>query len=235
MPFGVIHVGTEFIATEHGSVLNTVRCCNCHHVYGYQLNRSEPGGAFSLFSADNAGASERATAIARLALQQSLAKDYDPVPCPECGTYQPKMLPQLRGLHRSALRTAGVFILLALGIWWAVVALLAERLDWDVPGWVKTTVLATAAPLGVGLILLRWYLGSRYDPNGQPDVERRKEIGRKRVAADAMSFAAFRADKENAVPTQKSSEGVTAVQVDRPADVDTIRLGTEPPRDIPIN
>jgi hypothetical protein len=231
----VIRLGTEFIVTARGSVLNTVRCCRCHHVYGYELKRSEPGGVFSPFSADNARASERATAIAQLALKQSLEKGCDPVPCPECGTYQPTMLPQLRGQYLHALRTAGVVVLLALGVWWAVVALLAERLDWDVPAWVKTTVLATAAPLGAGLILLRWYLGSRYDPNGQPDVDRRKEIGRKRVAADALNFAAFRADEENAAPTQKSCEGVTAVQVDRPAEVDTIRTGTELPRDTPTD
>ena len=127
------------------------------------------------------------------------------------------MLPQLKGQHYSALRTAGVLILLAAGLWFAVAALAAEALDWVAPAWVKWLVWATAGPVGIGLIVVRWYLGLRYDPNSQPDVERRREIGRQRVAADAQSFAAYRLDDDSPPVTQQSSEAVIGVQNGLPA------------------
>src|SRR5205807_3593511 len=99
-----IRVGTECTVNARGSVLMMVRCNRCQHVYAYELVRSEPGGSFSFLSLDNTGAAERATVIAQVALRRALEKGCDPVPCPECGTYQPNMVPQLQGEHRSALR-----------------------------------------------------------------------------------------------------------------------------------
>jgi hypothetical protein len=104
-----------------------------------------------------------------------------------------------------------------MGIWFAIVALAAEPLEWDIPNSAKWMVFATAAPIGAGLIVLRWYLGSRHDPNSQPDVARRKEIGRQRIADDAQSFSVSRPDEETAA-APISPEPVVGVQTGLPAD-----------------
>jgi hypothetical protein len=159
MPVPVpIHIGTEVTVTAHGSVLMTVRCKGCQHIYRYEMFRSEPGGSFSLFSLDNEGAAERGAVIANAALRRSLENGYDLVPCPECGTYQPNMLPELRWRYRSSLRTAGICILLVTGLWFAIVALAFDPEESVLPEWATWMVWATAG-LGIGLIVFRWYIG----------------------------------------------------------------------------
>ncbi len=146
MPIPVLFpVGTDVTVTAHGSVLMTVRCTRCQHVYLYEMVRSEPGGAFSLLSLDNEGAAERGAVIAEVALRQSLEKGCDPVPCPECGTYQPNVLPQLRHEHRRELRKAGICILLAAGLCFAFIRLVVDPEGEMVPGWVAWLAWAAAS------------------------------------------------------------------------------------------
>jgi hypothetical protein len=215
-----IHVGTDVTVTVHGSILMTVRCQRCQHVYLYEMFRSEPGGSFSLLSLDNEGAAAKGAVIAEVALRQSLEKDCDPVPCPECGTYQPNMLPQLRHEHRRDLRKAGIRILLAAGLCFALTRLAADPLDEIVPNWITWMAWAAASLAGAGLIVYRWYLGSRHDPNSQPDIEHRKEIGRQRVA-ETERYIALRRTEENQQPGTRGSQGIQAepsTAADRPRD-----------------
>jgi hypothetical protein len=204
-----IHIGTDVTVTVRGSVLMTVRCQRCQHVYFYEMFRSEPGGSFSLLSLDNEGAAAKGEAIAQVALRQSLEKGCDPVPCPECGTYQPNMLPQLRHEHRRDLRKAGVRILLAAGLCFALTRLVADPLDEIVPNWITWMAWAAASLAGAGLIVYRWYLGSRHDPNSRTDIEHRKEIGRQRVA-EAERYIAPRRTEDNQQPGTRDSRGVRA-------------------------
>jgi hypothetical protein len=172
------------------------------------MERSEPGGGFSLLSLDNTRAAARANSIAEIALQRALEKERDPVPCPKCGTYQPEMVAQVKGQHLSGLDDAGLLILTAAGILFAVVALFT---DW--PAWL---ILATAGPVGVGLLALRRYLGSRHDPNCPSKAELRKEIGRQRVAAAERSAASLRAEENRR--TENHSEQTEAVPTGRWVD-----------------
>jgi hypothetical protein len=215
-----IHSGTDVTVTVHGSVLMTVRCQRCQHVYVYEMFRSEPGGSFSLFSLDIEGAAARGTVIAEAALRRSLEKGCDPVPCPECGTYQPNMLPQVRHEYRRGVRTAGIRILLGAGLCLALTRWAADPLDEIGPGWIICMALLAATLAGAGLIAYRWYLGSRHDPNAQPDVERRKEIGRQRAAA-AERYIPPRPTEEHQQPGTGDSQGVRAepdVTAVRPRD-----------------
>jgi hypothetical protein len=203
-----IHIGTEFIVNLKGWILNPVHCIRCRHVYTYVTERSEPGGAFSRFSNDDAQAVARATATAQLALQLALEKSCDPVPCPECGTYQPNMVPHVKYQYRKGLRAAGTRVLLAAGGWFVLIVLAANWLD----DW-KWIVLAAAVVIGLGLFVVRWCLVWRLDPNSQPDVERRKEIGRQRVAAAAEWISVAGLDVDEQLGPKKSSAAVTMLQV----------------------
>jgi hypothetical protein len=186
-----LYVWSEYTVNARGSILATVRCARCRHTYAYEMVRSEPGGGWE---------EARARATAELALRGALEKGFDPVPCPECGTYQPNMLPQLQDQHRGELRAAGLLLLVIVGIWFVVDTLVANWLGLDAPDWLKWMVLATAVPAGLGLIAVRWYLGSRYDPNSQPDVELRKAIGRQRSAGlETSPTARWDADNRQSV------------------------------------
>ena len=198
-----IHVGTEYTVNARGSIFITVRCNRCLHVYSYEMVRSEPGGGFSILSLDNAAAQAKAQAIAELSLQRALEKGRDPVPCPACGTYQPDMVAQVKGQHLSGLDDAALLILTAAGIASAVVALTT-----DLPAWM---ILVTAGPVGVALIALRRYLGSRHEPNCQSKTELRKEIGRQRVAAAERSAAFLRAE-ENRL-SENDAEQIESAQL----------------------
>jgi hypothetical protein len=168
-----IPVGREYLADARGSIFKVVTCARCQHGYTYEMVRSEPGGGPD---------DTRARVTARAALRVALEKGCDPVPCPDCGTYQRDMVRQLQNSHHSELFTAGALLLVA-----AVVMLAADLFGWIERGWLTWAVLATTGLMALGLIAVKSYLGSQYDPNAQPDVERRKQIGRQRVAAAERS------------------------------------------------
>jgi hypothetical protein len=214
----LLPLGNEYTAEARGSVLNTVRCVRCKHVYGYVMVRSEPGGAVSY--GNNAGAEARARWVAGQALRGALAKGCDPVPCPECGTYQPNMLPQLRHTYRRELRRTGIRLLLAAGLLFALTRWVLDLEEAIVLNWVTWMAWAAGSLAGVGLIGYRWYLGSRHDPNSQPDTERRKEIGRQRVAAAKRYIARWRTE-DTVQPETGNSQGIRAERsaaADRPRD-----------------
>jgi hypothetical protein len=119
------------------------------------------------------------------------------------------MLPQLRHEHRRDLRRAGIRILLAAGFCFALIWLVADRLYEIVPNWITWMAWAAASLVGSGLIVYRWYLGSRHDPNAQPDTERRKEIGRQR-SAEAEKYVPLRRTEDNQQPGIKDNQGIQA-------------------------
>jgi hypothetical protein len=194
-----IPVGREYLVDARASIFKVVTCARCQHGYTYEMVRSEPGGGPD---------DTRARATAQSALRVALAKGCDPVPCPECGTYQPDMVRQLQNRHRSELFTAGALLLVV-----AVVVLATHLFGWIGRGWLRWAVLATTGFTGAGLIAVKSYLGSRYNPNVQPDVERRKQIGRQRVAAAEQAA-------RQAASQSPSLRGVEAIRAEPGAATD---------------
>jgi hypothetical protein len=107
------------------------------------------------------------------------------------------MVPLVKAQHLGMLRTTGLLILIAAAVGFAVVALATS-----LPAWM---VLAVAGPVGVALIVVRWYLAWRYDTNAVGEAEVRKAVGRQRAAAAERSSAARRAaeDRRAGQPTGK--------------------------------
>jgi hypothetical protein len=73
-----------------GVTLKLVECEKCGTVYVYQMQRQVQGTGRSLYFLDNQGAQHRVRSEAEGALQKSLERDCDAVPCLNCGTYQQK-------------------------------------------------------------------------------------------------------------------------------------------------
>src|SRR5687768_14080881 len=92
----MIYVGTEWTVTRSGSVLKFVKCEQCNHDFAYWMRRKLESSSFSVLGLDNRGAVNRATEEAEYCLRRSLRRSCDPVPCPECGHYQPDMVEQIR-------------------------------------------------------------------------------------------------------------------------------------------
>lgn len=96
-----IPVGQEYTAYAEVTVPKTVRCEECRHEYHYLMKRRATGSGTSALFLDNQGASERAQQRAADTLSSVVKTDCDPVPCPECGWYQARMVEKLRrGYHR---------------------------------------------------------------------------------------------------------------------------------------
>jgi len=119
-------------------------------------------------------AHDKAIAAAR----QELECGCEPVPCPECGLYQPAMVREAR---RRRLRWMSVMgrrlSFLMLGpIFVGVIVAVSGK----IPPAIVTGYWVIVGPLG-GLGLALWIgqklLSNRYDPNAV-DVENRKRIGR---------------------------------------------------------
>jgi hypothetical protein len=219
-----IPVGREYLVDAWASIFKVVTCARCQHGYTYEMVRSEPGGGPD---------DTRARATAQSSLRVALAKECDPVPCPECGTYQPDMLPRFRHEYRRDLRNAGIRILLAAGLCFALSRLVADPLDEIVPVWITWMAWVAASLAGAGLIMYRCYLGSRYDPNSQPDIERRKEIGRQRVAAAERSIALQRTE-DNQQRETRNSQGIEPNQSLQQSSqaIRAVRVITSSPREL---
>lgn len=186
-----IPIGNSHTATLRGSILKAVICCRCQHGYSYEMERESSGRGFSFLFLNETGAKARAKSYAEAAVWRALETECDPVPCPQCGTYQPNMVPQVKAQHLGVLRTAGLLVLTAAGIGFGIVALATS-----LPSWM---VLAVAGPVGIALIAIRRYLGWRYDPNSSREVELRKAVGRQRVVVAERSSAP-RAAEDQRVP-----------------------------------
>ena len=91
-----MYLGNTYTATAAGSVLKLVHCEQCNHEFGYKMSRKAAGDAFSTLGLSNQRAADAAETQAGKRLQRKLAKSCDPVPCPECGLYQPEMVARLR-------------------------------------------------------------------------------------------------------------------------------------------
>lgn len=78
---------TNYTATVRGRVLKLVPCESCKAEYVYVLEREGVGAGTSVYGLYAETAQDNAESGAQEVLDQYLANDFDPIPCPMCGHY----------------------------------------------------------------------------------------------------------------------------------------------------
>jgi hypothetical protein len=96
---GFLYLYRTYTATVSGSTERRERCVGCSHVFEYAITRETRGGGHSGFYLNNKGAAASAETRARANLVRALDEAIEPVHCPTCGIYQPKMVQVLRERH----------------------------------------------------------------------------------------------------------------------------------------
>jgi hypothetical protein len=162
---------TNYRASVTGNVLKKVTCECCGAHYSYQITRQVQGEASSLIGLDNAGAQERAQVSADTQLRNELEASVELVPCPQCGWVQHDMLALARLKYREWMKGLGVLALLAAAL---VIAFVFVK-NWFFDGfagfrpainWTVPSIWAGGlAAMGFALIVGRFLLSLRYDPN----------------------------------------------------------------------
>ena len=77
------------------TAVKEVTCQHCQAEYLYVIERTAIGQATTLYHFNEEGARDRSQTRAQTNLQV-IEKDFDLVPCPNCGSYQPQMVAFLR-------------------------------------------------------------------------------------------------------------------------------------------
>jgi hypothetical protein len=106
---------------------------------------------------------------ARSRLQKRLQLECDQIPCPECGSYQPDMVPLLQRRYQSGMRVLGMILI--------VVGTLACAMAFGM-GFRAWPVLAALPPAGLALICLRIGLARGFNPNHPSGSKARKAAGK---------------------------------------------------------
>jgi len=125
-------------------------------------------------------AHDKAVAAAR----QQLEIGCEPVPCPECGLYQPRMVQEARRRRLRWMSIAGrrlIILLLAPLLFGFIVGVSGYHAQ--IPKGAVTwycVVVGALAGLAVSILMIQKIASSGYDPNSV-DVEGRKRIGRSRA------------------------------------------------------
>ena len=187
-----IPIGMRYTATTKGAVLKAVSCEECGREYVYVLRRSASGMGSSPLFLDDHGARSRASGQAQALLRHRLQQGIDVVPCPACGRVQQHMVPKARRQYRRWMLNVGACLtlgLLPLGI--VALSLNAvtmhaeemrrnEAVSPPIPWAVLFILMAVVGLTGIGLMVGRFIVARRHEPNGQ-SIESRLRIGQARA------------------------------------------------------
>ncbi|MBN9520549.1 hypothetical protein J0H58_18825 [bacterium] len=179
-------IGVRYTTTATGEVAKFVTCKKCGHGYGYWMRRVGTGSNTSWFLIGRDSAQGRSGREAEGELAERLRTEHDPVPCPECGHYQKKMIEPAReekygwvfvaGIVGGLLAGGGCFLL------GSALAVLGGPDKWA--HWLSRTVLGLMCPAAVCIPAaaygLKGLLTHRYDPNAAPE-DGRIDLGRERA------------------------------------------------------
>lgn len=167
----IIPVGQRYTTTVEGGVWKACRCAKCGCAFTYFLRRAARGGAPSLLWLNNDGARRESAATAHAALEQSLRRDCDPVPCPDCGWYQVDMVARARKNLYAWVKTAAILVpvislmLVPVGSFFVTDGFrLVRSKSPEYTALLVTTIALILASPAV-LLLGRQWLVNRYDPN----------------------------------------------------------------------
>src|SRR5262245_5146455 len=177
---------TQYQTTMRGRALKSVTCENCLTEYLYMMERQSEGFGTSVYAIGDAEAEANAISAAQEILTSVLEKDYDLIPCPECGSFQRHMFPKLRESKWIWIQVLMIAVILigavdAVGVlYWAVSYLLEpshhgiSRLVMDL------SILLPVCVAVIGLAFLKKYKIRKFNPNlGDPQM--RIALGRSRA------------------------------------------------------
>jgi hypothetical protein len=164
-----IPFATQWVATARGTAWKVVACSHCRQRYAFVLELETTGKEVGPPLALGDEGAKRAQARAEENLSKMARNVVVPLPCPNCGCYQPDMVDRLR-----AEGTSNTPVIVGLIV--AVLSLIP--LAFSVPYiWVATVV---GMSVGLGLIGYADWAAARWDPNAG-DPEPRKARGRRRA------------------------------------------------------
>jgi hypothetical protein len=190
---------TVYTASVRVFQTRTVCCANCGEQYLYDMKakgqaKASTGEGF-IRALSGSEAKEKASAEARASAEQQLADTIDVVPCPTCGNYQPDMVALLKKRRHPWLFTLGSLALIgALAL--SGLGALAKTHQEELLTWGGLSALAAAA-----LLLLRWFLVRRFNPNAG-DPEKRKLLAQER-AYRPEDAAQIQHDRDNQIDADK--------------------------------
>jgi hypothetical protein len=174
--FHLLHLffGNSQKAKVSGSTPKYVRCAECGCEYVYIMNRTGHGSESNLLHLSVAAAARKAEAQAAENLKRRLMHGLDPVPCPDCGIYQPDMVRALKHRKWWWTRTSGLFLLVAhLGI--TILAAVSQVVYETHPEPTESFRVAFRPPAiyffasGFVLFSLGWFGRISYYPNAKAD------------------------------------------------------------------
>jgi hypothetical protein len=155
------------------------------HEYGYVMTRQGHGVVRSWKFLDNQ-ARDNAKWLAERHLLWKLEASCDPVPCPQCGWFQEEMVSRLRRNHLRWLFLTGLAAIAAAFLGGLImyfctveIHLNARPGGLEIPardiyiGWSVVALLLLLSPT---VIILKWLMARKLDPNGEP-VEKRRQQG----------------------------------------------------------
>ena len=178
-----IPTGMSYSSHVSGTTLKKVRCESCYKHYHYQMERTGIGSGSSLLFLDNTGASQRAQSEATQNLLHQMESTVDVVPCPNCGWYQHDMVMTARKSYLKWMVNVGACLMLGM----VPVGVIGNFINTDIghrepviPTDYFWLTIGAVALLGVGFIVGKLYLASRYDPNKQ-DPQTSIALGRQRA------------------------------------------------------
>jgi hypothetical protein len=177
---------------ESGSVPRQVLCEQCGKEYYYIFKCSVVGTGFSTLYAENEAAQVEAATVARKKLEEQLARGCDTVPCPGCLHYQKDMVAYARRTRWRWMTIVGLLLLLATFalIVLTVSGIYEQRSEPVVSRERTRTVLWTLSALttlaGAGLIVVRFFVCRRYDPNQEPLAIRKDRARRRALTRDQL-------------------------------------------------
>ncbi|MBS0202578.1 MAG: DUF3592 domain-containing protein [Planctomycetes bacterium] len=207
---GILKIpGREIQIQSSGAARRRVVCEKCGQEYFYVLKCSVVATARSVLFLENELAEERATRAADEQLEEALANQISPIPCPQCGWYQADMVAEIRESYGQWMIFAGI------GAFFCMCASFvgtAATHTGDGPHRFSNTVRIVWACLLIFFIVLtatlfwgRRVLSARYDPN-QTDADERRRLG-KALAFAAEADGATRArDRQVELQTQIAQE-----------------------------
>jgi hypothetical protein len=135
-----------------------------------------------------------------------LFTECDAVPCPSCGRYQERMIPQAKWERKRWLLESILYLILIAGIAAGGVQIVGNVVHFSEarePAWVAPAFWSSLAAGAVGAVALPayWYVSSlRYDPNLE-DVEARRRLGQQRVISISKEAYGAYLEKPSVITT----------------------------------
>ncbi len=167
-----IPLGERTACTVTSKAAKLVRCEQCGRHYAYLAIREGHGEGMNLLWLRGKAAKSEAQTEAEAEAREKLLAAIDPVPCPGCGWFQSNMIGAARSLYLSWLSRVGV-LMLGFGLALVFFFLLGFKAFPDSEGWTLALRLDLGAVvLGALLIVVRYGMARRFQPNQLPEATR---------------------------------------------------------------